>query len=360
MSKNLARLQGVILGTVVGFLLYTLLASTCWRTFLGVQIPVGFVGLGCVLFFFVWTTFFFYMNSKTNAYMAFLLMYNATMQMIVGCDAENPQVFLRPIVLDVMITIIVMTVVDAWFERHKASTLANHQIVEAFQIINKQTVHLFDSEKHASPIGGGKLASCLAKACAYGDFAVEEARWHRTPWRKETFYLALNTARQLRYLLHGMHTVAHVHGNNIAESRKDFKSKPLCESLRMEAVQKHLLHQPERRLAHVIQLLSILEHDKEGPCLEFEESQYQVNKEFRHYHNETLTLALAEAEEKTIIGCFEKDGERDIRREDLRAAQATSKSLELDHVAQISYELAAGRTMVRMVRELMNSIIRLG
>jgi len=77
MTKNLSRLQGVILGTAVGSLIYLIIGLKCgiWAT----------VGMAIMLFIMVCFTFFLYMNSTVNSYLAFLLVYYSTGRMIQGC-----------------------------------------------------------------------------------------------------------------------------------------------------------------------------------------------------------------------------------------------------------------------------------
>lgn len=346
MSKNLARLQGLIMGAALGWLLYSLVGTECWTTILGLPIPLASISVSVTLFFFVWTTFFFYMNSSVNAYVAFLLMYKSTMQLIVGCGVGIGNVRLKPIIIELMITIFIMSVVDAFFEKQPATKLAAAELKEACKVISSQIIHLFDADKSTAPIGGGKLIYHLNKAEAYASFAESEPRWHKTAWRQDTFTSVLATCREIRYLLDGMKVVAFLHGEEITAAKKDHKADKLRDCLKVDSVQVHMMHTPDRRIRQVLSLLAILDHDTDGKDPGYDDAQYQVTKDVGHDFDANLMKAIQDCNENELLQYFHD--------------QAAPKSLELDHVCQISYELAAGRTMVHMLRTMLNGVIRLG
>jgi len=73
-------------------------------------------GMAAMLFIMVCFTFFLYMNSTVNSYLAFLLVYYSTGRMIQGCGLGGG-ISLGTVVLNLLITIIVMTIVDTIFQK---------------------------------------------------------------------------------------------------------------------------------------------------------------------------------------------------------------------------------------------------
>jgi hypothetical protein len=79
-SKNLSRMQGAVLGSATGGLIYALF-GTCT--------PQGVAGLAVGLFIWVSFTLFMYNNSSVNCGLGFLLAYFGTGAMIKGCGKSG-------------------------------------------------------------------------------------------------------------------------------------------------------------------------------------------------------------------------------------------------------------------------------
>jgi len=87
-------------------------------------------------------------------------------------------------------------------------------------------------------------------------------------------------------------------------------------------------------------LLTILSHETEQPCEAYEAAEVEVMKTFRRQYGALMdeVIAMANKDVKIMI-------------------PDTSDSLETDHAAQISYQLAAIDALIQAVRDLEGEII---
>lgn len=326
MTKNLSRLQGVILGTAVGSLIYLIIGLKC-----GI---LATVGMALVLFVMVCFTFFLYMNSTVNSYLAFLLVYYSTGRMIQGCGLGSG-LSLGAVVLNLLITIIVMTIVDTIFQKGTASELAVEALLVGWDDIKNQVRDLHSPTKKEIVFRTSETLSQLTLAQALGGFADQEPRWSKTPWRAGTFNKAVATAFDVRYILTGMHLAA-AGGDNSPDSTK---SEKMMAALQLEKFC-DLTSRPTKRIDQTVALLTILSHETEQPCEAYEAAEVEVMKTFRRQYGALMdeVIAMANKDVKIMI-------------------PDTSDSLETDHAAQISYQLAAIDALIQAVRDLEGEII---
>jgi len=326
MTKNLSRLQGVILGTAVGSLIYLIIGLKCgiWAT----------VGMAIMLFIMVCFTFFLYMNSTVNSYLAFLLVYYSTGRMIQGCGLGGG-LSLGTVVLNLLITIIVMTVVDSIFQKGTASELAVEALMKGWEDIKNQVQDLHNPGKLKIVFRTSETLSQLTLAEALGGFADQEPRWSKTPWRAGTFNKAVATAFDVRYILTGMHLAASG-GDNNSDS---IKSDKMTAALKLEKFC-DLTSRPTKRIDQTMALLTILSHETEQPCEEYEAAEKEVMLTFRRKYGDLMdqVIEMANRNEQIMVASLED-------------------SLEKDHAAQISYQLAAIDALIQAVRDLEGEII---
>jgi len=326
MTKNLSRLQGVILGTAVGSLIYLIIGLKCgiWAT----------VGMAIMLFVMVCFTFFLYMNSTVNSYLAFLLVYYSTGRMVQGCGLGGG-LSLGTVVLNLLITIIVMTVVDTIFQKGTASDLAVEALMKGWEDIKTQVVDLHNPDKKEIVFRTTETLQQLTLAQALGGFADQEPRWSKTPWRAGTFNKAVATAFDVRYILTGMHLAASGGDNNAGSAKSD----KLLAALQLERFC-DLTSRPIKRIDQTMALLSILSHESEQPCDAYDAAEVEVMKTFRRQYGTLMdeVIDMANKDVKIMIADM-------------------SDSLESDHAAQISYQLAAIDALIQAVRDLEGEII---
>lgn len=188
----------------------------------------------------------------------------------------------------------------------------------------------------------GELASALANAEKMCSYAEQEPRWHKTPWRLATFKQSLQTGFEVRFILHGMHSVAGCSGDTIENASQDTKPEKLLMALRIKEVKSTICDRPMVRIRYINELMAVFDQERDQKSKEFLEAEEHVVRDFRHTYRGNLEAAIA---------ACNKDGRLSI--------SSMAETLECDHVAQISFQLAAARTVVDMVRSLADDIIRM-
>jgi len=325
-TKNLSRLQGVILGTAIGSLIYLIIGVTCG--------PVQTIGMVLVLFIMVNFTFFLYMNSKENSYLAFLLVYYSTGRMIQGCGLKD-SLSLGTVVLNLLITIIVMTIVDTIFQKGTASELAVNALMKGWADLKSQISDLHDPAKDTIVFKTSEMKNHLLLAQALGGFADQEPRWSKTAWRAGTFNKSIAAAINVRYILTGMYLAA-AGGDCAPGSQKGAKLKA---ALQLEKFFE-MACRPIKRIDQTTALLCILSHETEQACVEYDAAEAEVMKTFRRPYGKLLDEVI------------------DMANKDVNIMIADmSDSLETDHAAQICYQLAAIDALINVVRDLEGEII---
>jgi len=193
MAKNLNRLQGVVLGTVIGQTAYALLAwCTLW----------GYVSVAVSVLLWATVTLFIYYNSAQFGTVGLLLAVFGITSLLQGCSDEvyNPATSYYG-VINTTGGICVMCVVDTIFAPGRASEMAVASYFSAWAPLVKQTDDLFNYEKKRMPARKGALRGMIADASALGDAAYEEPRYWRAPWPTATFGRAIDALSTLRFTL---------------------------------------------------------------------------------------------------------------------------------------------------------------
>merc|ERR1719428_1219302 len=88
-------------------------------------------------------TFFLYHNSDVNSYLAFLLGYAGTMNMVAPCGWKG-NISVGGIVMDLLMTIVIMTVMDMIFAKDTAAHMAQDAFKTAWQAIKDSLSELMD------------------------------------------------------------------------------------------------------------------------------------------------------------------------------------------------------------------------
>jgi hypothetical protein len=193
MAKNLNRLQGVVLGTVIGQTAYALLA---WCTFW------GYVSVAVALLVWATATLFVYYNSAQFGTVGLLLAVFGITSLLQGCSDEvyNPATSYYG-VINTTAGICIMCVVDTLLAPGRASQMAFTAYFAAWTPLVKQADDLFNFDKKRMPARKGALRGMIAHAAALGDCAYEEPRYWRAPWPVETFGRAVEALSTLRFTL---------------------------------------------------------------------------------------------------------------------------------------------------------------
>lgn len=191
LTANLKRLQGVILGNVIGQLFYAMLAWCVWW---------GYIAVGTTVL--VWTTISLYLYYHSEGYstVGILLCVFGASSLLQGCSDEvfNPTGAYYGIV-NVTSGLIILVVVDTILAPGRSSTQALKAYFAAWEPLQKQTKDLFDPSIETLPARSGKVRGLISTAVACGFEAGQEPRYWRNEWSDAQFSRAVESLRVFRF-----------------------------------------------------------------------------------------------------------------------------------------------------------------
>jgi uncharacterized membrane protein YccC len=193
LSNNLNRLQGVVLGTVLGSLIWAFLAWCQWWAYITMTVT---------LYVWVLVSLFIYYHSAQYSTVGLLIGVFGAKAMIDGCS----EVIISPTVayyqiIDITVAIVIMTVVDMLLSQSRASDLARAKYLQAFRPLREYAELLLGSEPKEFQRAKGSIRATLANAAALGREAALEPRYWRHNFPAATFQQAVACLENLRFSL---------------------------------------------------------------------------------------------------------------------------------------------------------------
>jgi hypothetical protein len=190
MTKNLARLQGVVIGIVLGNLLYALLAWCYWWGHLLVAIAL-----------YLWTLMglFMYFHSENYSTVGLLLVVFGAQALLRPCSNSDTDPSGHGLIVNVTVAILIMTIVDLFLSRTRASDMAINAFVETYtkQLHNMQTLFAFKDETVEKRKGG--VAAGIADAASFGNEAYQEPRYWRLDWPLDIYNQGISCLTSVRF-----------------------------------------------------------------------------------------------------------------------------------------------------------------
>jgi hypothetical protein len=196
MIKNMARMQGVVMGIVSGSLIYS---------FLGYCTVISQVTLMVVLFLVTLVGLFTYYHSTGFSTVGLLIVVFSLKSMLQPCsdigqsDGESESAF--DAIVSCTIAIAVMTCVDSILTPERASVLASKSFDHTKERIHQALDQLFDADASRAPDRKGNLQGLMATTQSLGNEAALEPRYWRQAWPTDTFCRAVKTLGTLRHCL---------------------------------------------------------------------------------------------------------------------------------------------------------------
>jgi hypothetical protein len=198
-AKNLNRLQGVVLGTVVGKLVWAIAGWCTWW---------GYIALCTCLFFWNFLCLYVYYDSPTYGGVACLLAAFGSGNFLVGCTDPLTATFdpAGPYyeIINVVLSIGIMIFVDMLLAPGRASDMAVETFREAFKNTRRSLDELLDVQEPNVRVKTGRLGGLIASAKSLGAEAWEEPRYWRTGWRMALWNKACQTLADLRVTMTAM------------------------------------------------------------------------------------------------------------------------------------------------------------
>jgi len=193
LANNLKRLQGVVLGTVIGQVAYALLAWCVWW---------GYLSVGTFVFVWSLVALYMYYHSDNYSTVGLLLAVFANGSMLQGCSDEifDPTVAYYGIINTVS-GITIMAVFDMVLSPDRASNMAMRSYTAASQPLIVMADELLDAKKtHLAPRKGA-VRGLISAANAHNNEASLEPRYWRGDWPTSTYAAGVHALTCLRFNL---------------------------------------------------------------------------------------------------------------------------------------------------------------
>jgi len=354
-KRNLDRISGVVLGTVVGQIVYAVFRRCT---------PVDMVMSGTCLYWWMVGTLLMRYNVPLYSMIGKLLAAFGAKNMLTGCSQGGfeAQAAYSSIV-NTALSIVVLVFVDTLSWEPRASSRAYPTIVEVFDSLRTKVNSLFapwesNDKTDAKRLGTKQL---LAVATELAREAFDEPRVWRVPWRNETCDAALLCAKELESMISmseysvlgntsSQLPVAPVAADDQRGTLEAIQSEKKSNerSAIDQRVYDLLLLEPLQKLQRLLQgelnqlkeMLSILEHEEYG--------RFSIKAE-------NLASAIRRGEFAQLRDSFVAEANM---AEMMRVGQCDGQSLEYDHVAQVSLLLAVADLMMADLQRLHLQILR--
>jgi hypothetical protein len=197
-TKNLGSVQGVVLGTVVGRLVWSITGWCTWW---------GYILLCLSLFLWNLLTLYIRFDSPTYGGIGCLLAAFGSGNFLLGCipagskfDTAGPYYG----IINVIVAIFVLIFVDLSLTPGRASDFACNYFRDAVKNLKKSLDELLDSSVAEVREKTGGLGGKISSAKGLGAEAWNEPRYWRIGWRYELFNTACQTLADLRVTMTAM------------------------------------------------------------------------------------------------------------------------------------------------------------
>lgn len=191
LSNNLMRLQGVVLGTVIGQVAYALLAWCVWW---------GYLSVTCFVYSWSLLTMYMYYHSTNYSTVGLLLSIFANGAMLQGCSDEifDPTIAYHGIINTVS-GITIMAIMDMVLAPDRSSNMAMRAYQAASEPLTKMAEDLFDAEQTHLEKRKGAIRGLISAAQSMNDQAALEPRFWREEWPTSTYAAGCNSLTALRF-----------------------------------------------------------------------------------------------------------------------------------------------------------------
>jgi len=190
-AANLMRLQGVVLGTVIGQVAYALLAWCVWW---------GYLSVTCFVYMWSCVTMYMYYHSDNYSTVGLLLSIFANGAMLQGCSDEifDPTIAYHGIINTVS-GITIMATMDLILAPDRSSNMAMRCYKNASEPLIVMADELFDSKVATLAPRKGAIRGLIAKANMMNTQASLEPRFWREDWPFATYAAGCSALTSLRF-----------------------------------------------------------------------------------------------------------------------------------------------------------------
>jgi hypothetical protein len=326
MVKNLDRLNGVVLGNIVGQLVYCALGWCTWW---------GYLGICTALFVWVTGTLYMYYNSAKYGVVGCLLAAFGSAAFLQGCtnDFADPKKAYYGIV-ECVVAIFIVLIVDAVLSSSRSSDLAYEALLDFWKTLRSSVEGILDPNRHTEKADHGALLAKVGTCQMLSQEAIDEPRWWRTPWRKFAYADAIACSTKLRLALKTMEDS--IPGQD-DEGSKEASSEAFDKMLALESFRK-IREGVSGKLEQLERFIKVFVHEKEGKMPDFKHPS-----ELRQWSVEVAAAVEEFMTEAIAKNCFSPE---------------ESTTLEDDDTCEVSLFLSSLDEMMTAMRAFQHSLLR--
>jgi len=219
MVKNLARLQGVVIGIVLGNLLYAFLGWCYWW---------GHMLVGIALYLWTLLGLFMYFHSTNYSTVGLLLAVFGSQSLLRPCANSDTDPSGHSAIVNVTVGIVVMTIIDILLSPSRASDIAKKNFQEAHKAVVEAIDKLFDPSVTKIEARKGALVGAINAAQNMGNEAALEPRYHRHDWPASKFDQAISCLKTMRFCLDSIENI-------VLDAKTRVKSNLFIEATELDA-----------------------------------------------------------------------------------------------------------------------------
>jgi len=327
MVKNLDRLNGVVLGNIVGQLVYCALGYCTWWGYLGICIS---------LFVWVTGTLYMYYNSVKYGVVGCLLAAFGSQAFLQGCTDDG---FARPsksyyAIVECVAAIFIVCGVDAIMEKNRASDMAYEAYLDFWQTFRGAVEGILDPNLHTHKEDHAALMAKVGLCERLNPEAIDEPRWWRSPWKKLAYADGITCATKLRLALKTMEdSIPGQEGEGCTEA----SSETLDKLLALPSFGK-IREGVSGQLEQLERFIKVFVHETEDTM-----EDLKCPAELRQWGKE-----VAAAIEELVSACVARDW----------TPRQEASTLEDDLTCEISLFLSSLTDMMTAMLEFQRSILR--
>merc|ERR1719213_5038 len=326
MVKNLDRLNGVVLGNIVGQLVYCALGYCTWW---------GYLGIAIALFVWVTGTLYMYYNSAKYGVVGCLLAAFGSAAFLQGCtnDFASPAKSYYAIV-ECVAAIFIVIGVDAMISNSRSSDLAYAAYLDFWQTFRGAVEGILDPNVHTLKADHAALMAKVGLCQMLAPEAIDEPRWWRTPWRKLAYADGIACATNLRLALKTMEDS--IPGQD-GEGSTEASSEAFDKMLALPSFGK-IREGVSGQLEQLERFIKVFVHETEDTM-----EDLKCPSELRQWGVEVAAVIEEFMTEALAKNCFSPED---------------APTLEDDDTCEISLFLSSLTDMMTAMREFQHSILR--
>lgn len=196
-AENIHKLQGCILGTVIGHITYSLLGWCSIHHMLA---------LSFALFAFTFVNMFLFYKSAHHGNIALYIAAFGSNGFLLGCSRNFSESGAYDAVMTACTAMAIVILVDVILASRRASDMAKDALVDVWRLLSAGTMELFDIRSTGIRAHKSAIMHSVQRAELLGMEAGTEPRYWRTPWRDELFNQAIQGFYRLRMSLSALET----------------------------------------------------------------------------------------------------------------------------------------------------------